>query len=93
MWLGNESGFRRPSLEREVQLDVRVLSSSRGSLRDVVHSPLKGSTIVAVGVFACGGSFTPEGTYDSMGQRVADDWKILHRLFPVPGDVGCLHAE
>ena len=52
VWLGNESGFRRPSLEREVQLDVRVHSSSCGSLRDVVHSPLKGSTIVAVGVFA-----------------------------------------
>ena len=52
VWLGNEYGFRRPSLEREVQLDVRVHSSSCGSLRDVVHSPLKGSTIVAAGVFA-----------------------------------------
>ena len=52
VWLGNEYGFRRPSLEREVQLDVCVHSSSCGSLRDAVHSPLKGSTIVAAGVFA-----------------------------------------
>ena len=47
VWLGNEYGFRRPSLEWEVQLDVRVHSSSCGTHRDVVHSPLKGSTIVA----------------------------------------------
>ena len=52
VWLGNEYGFRRPSLEREVQLDVLVHSSSCGTHRDVVHSPLNGSTIVAAGVFA-----------------------------------------
>ena len=52
VWLGNEFGFRRPSLEREVQLDVRVHCSSCGILRDVVHSPLIGSIIVAAGVFA-----------------------------------------
>ena len=32
-----------------------------------------------------GGSFTPDGTYDSM-----DDWKIHHRLFPVPRVRGCV---
>ena len=55
VWLGNEYGFRRPSLEREVQLEVRVHSSSCGTHRDVVHSPLKGSTIVATAtvVFFC----------------------------------------
>ena len=47
VWLGNEYGFRRPSLERGVQLDVRVHSSSSGTHRGVVHSPLEGSTIVA----------------------------------------------
>ena len=41
VWLGNEYGFRRPSLEREVQWDVRVHSSSCGAHRDVVHSPFE----------------------------------------------------
>ena len=41
-----------------------------------------------------GGSFTPDDAYVSMGQREADDWKILLHLFPVPrGRWVCLHAE
>ena len=36
----------------EVQLDVRVHCSSCGTLRDVVHSPLRESIIVAAGVLA-----------------------------------------
>ena len=35
------SGFGRSSLEREVQLDFRVHSSSCGAYHDVVHSPLE----------------------------------------------------
>ena len=69
MWLGNEFEFRRPSLEREVQLDVCVHCSSCGTLRDVVHSPLVGSTIV-VGCIcvaeSSGWSFTPDGTFDTV---------------------------
>ena len=70
VWLGNEFEFRRPSLEWEVQLDVCVHCSSRGTLRDVVHSPLIGSTIAAGGICVAessgGWSFTPDGTYDSV---------------------------
>ena len=96
MWLGNEFGFRRPSLEWEVQLDVRVHCSSCGTLRDVVHSPLTGSIIVAEGVFcvakSCGGwSFTPDGTYDSVWDCV---WPMIGRYtiyyFQYQGDVGCV---
>ena len=35
----DEYGFCRPSLEREVQRDVRIHSSSCGTHRAVVHSP------------------------------------------------------
>ena len=69
MWLGNEFEFRRPSLEREVQLDVCVHCSSCVTLCVVVHSPLVGSTIVIAGICvakSCGWSFTPDGTYDSV---------------------------
>ena len=85
---GNEFEFRRPCLEREVQLDVRVHCSSCGTLRDVVHSPLVGSTIAA-GVFASrsrvvvGVSLLMVLRF-CMGLRFADDWKIHHLLFPVP---------
>ena len=37
----HEYGFGRPSLEREVQLDFRVHSSSCGAHCDVVHSPFE----------------------------------------------------
>ena len=37
----HEYGFGRPSLEREVQWDFRVHSSSCGAHRDVVHSPFE----------------------------------------------------
>ena len=86
--LGNEFEFRRPSLEREVQLDVCVHCSSCGTLRGVVHSPLIGSTIVA-GVFASR-SRVAVGVSLLMvlmilyGTAFADDWKIHHLLFPVP---------
>ena len=69
MWLGNEFEFRRPSLEREVQLDVCVHCSSCGTLRDVVHYPLVGSTIVVGGICVAessGWSFTPDGTFDTV---------------------------
>ena len=50
--LGMSMDFVDPVLEREVQLDVSVHCSSCGTHRDVVHGPLKGSIIVAAGVFA-----------------------------------------
>ena len=62
---GNEFEFRRPSLERAVQLDVCVHCSSCGTLRGVVHSPLIGSTIVAAGYLRRGVEW-PDGAYDSV---------------------------
>ena len=71
-------------------MDVCVHFSSCGTLRDVVHSPLVGSTIVT-GVFCVaessgGWSFTPDGTYDSVWDCFfADDWKIHHLYFSTKG--------
>ena len=50
---------------------------------------------VCVAMSCGGGSFTPDGAYDSvLGQCEADDWKIFDQLFPVPsGRWVCLHAE
>ena len=86
--LGNEFEFRRPSLEREVQLDVCVHCSSCGTLRDVVHSPLIGSIFVTGGICVAessgGWSFTPDGTYDSIWDSVMPMIGRYTILFPVP---------
>ena len=77
VWLGNENGFRRPSLEREVQWDVLVHSSSRGALCDVVHSPFGWfyhrchcncrDLVLFVVAMSCGG---PDGAYNSIWDSV-----------------------
>ena len=107
-------GFGRPSLEREVQLDFRVHSSSCGA-QCGVHSPFEwldhrchcncrdlvlfvgrlprcGGVCVAM---SCGGrGLLLIVLRFCLGQREADDWKILLQLLPVPrGRWVCMHAE
>ena len=93
VWLGNEFGFRRPSLEREVQLDVRVHCSSCGTLRGVVHSPLRESIIVATGgclrrdVVVVGVSLQMVLTI-LYGTACGRCLEIHHLYFQYQGDVG-----
>ena len=86
VWLGYEHGFRRPSLERDVQWDVRVHSSSCGAHRDVVHSPFGWlyhrchcncrDLVLFVGRMCCGGVCVamscggPDGAYNSIWDSV-----------------------
>ena len=39
---------------------------------------------------SCGGGFSPDGAYGSMGQRDADDWKYTFDYFQYQRDVGCV---
>ena len=108
----------RPSLEREVQRDVRIHSSSCGTHRAVVHSPFEwlyhrstaavvttcassadclGSAApmccggVCVAMSCGGGSFPPDGTYDSVWDSVRlMTGKYTVNYFQYQEDVGCV---
>ena len=107
-----EYGFSRPSLEREVQSDFRVHSSSCGAHCGVVHSPFEWldhrchcscrSLVLFVGRLPCcggvcvamscgGGSFTPDGAYDSVWDSVKPmTGKFFFNSFQYQEFVGCV---
>ena len=94
VWIG------RPSLEREVQWDFRVDSSSFGAYRDVVHSPFEWlfhrchcycRDLVFVRDVVWWWLFLSWWCLRfGLGQCEADDWKYFFNCFQYHKLVGCV---